>query len=55
MKSGIKTTEFWVTIATIIGSSAAAVQHILDPKYAVFASSLSAMAYAISRAIAKTK
>jgi len=53
MKQGLKTTEFWMTVATIIGSVAAASQDILDPKYAAIASLVSTAAYTISRALAK--
>lgn len=53
MKSGIKTTEFLVTIFTIVGSAGAAIQGVLDPKWAAIAASVSGAAYALSRAIVK--
>ncbi len=53
MKSGWKTSEFWVSFFVIIGSTAAVLMDHLDPKYAVIASSISSLAYAISRGLSK--
>jgi len=53
MKAGIKTTEFWITILTIIGSTTASLEKILDPKWAVLIAGLSSVAYTISRALVK--
>lgn len=53
MKSGIKTTEFWTTILTIVGSTTASLEGILDPKYAAIVAMVSTLAYTISRALVK--
>ena len=55
MKPGLKTTEFWILILTIIGSIAAALEGTLDPKYAALAASISSAAYSISRGLSKAK
>lgn len=51
---GMKTTELWVTLLTDVGVLAAALQGSLSPKYAAVAASVSTLAYALSRGIAKT-
>lgn len=53
MKPGYKTTEFYVTIATILGSLTAAVSGGLPPEWAAGVSGGLGVAYAIARAIAK--
>lgn len=53
MKAGIKTTEFWMTIVTIVASAAATLQDILDPKYAAIAAAISSVGYSISRSLVK--
>lgn len=53
MKAGWKTSEFWLTILSIVGSSAASFQHLLDPKWAAVVSTVGAASYAISRALVK--
>ncbi len=52
-KPGIKTTEFWVAILVIVGSTTASLMSVLPPKWAAIASAVSATAYAISRGLAK--
>jgi len=54
MKKGIKTSEFVITAATIIGSTAAAIANVLDPKWAAIATALSVFAYNVSRGLAKS-
>ena len=53
MKHGLKTTEFWITFLTIIASSAASFERILDPKYAAILSTISSIAYLIARTLLK--
>ncbi|MFM7622953.1 MAG: hypothetical protein ACKO57_08295 [Alphaproteobacteria bacterium] len=52
-KPGIKTSEFWVTVATVSGSLAATL-HPYAQVAAVLTGGLSSAAYAISRAKSKT-
>lgn len=53
IKAGVKTTEFFIVILTIIGSAAAAFQGILRPEWAAIVSAVSTAAYAISRGLVK--
>jgi hypothetical protein len=50
---GWQTTEFWVTILTAVGATAAAATNNLPPRYATLASTIAVVAYAISRGLAK--
>lgn len=50
---GIKTTELLLTVLTAVGSIAAAVAGVLSPKWAAVASSISVVAYNLSRGLAK--
>lgn len=52
-KPGYQTTEFWVTVLTAVGATAASATNNLPPRYAAFASTISVVAYAISRGLAK--
>lgn len=51
--TGWKTTEFWVTVLTAVGATAAAATNNLPPRYATLASTIAVVAYAISRGLAK--
>lgn len=53
MRKGYQTTEFWVTVLSIIGLVASSASASLSPKYAAVGASVSAAAYAISRGLAK--
>jgi len=53
MKSGWKTTEFWVTALAVVGLVASAATSSLNPKYAAIGAAVSTAAYAISRGLAK--
>jgi len=53
VKPGYQTTEFWVTLAIVIGSLTATLAGNLPDKYAAIATAVSAAAYAIARGIAK--
>ncbi len=52
-KPGIMTTEFWLTIIGAVGATAAAAAGVLPPKYAAALMTLSAIAYKLSRGLAK--
>jgi hypothetical protein len=52
-KPGWKTTEFWVTVIGEIGAVCAAATGVLPPKYAAALMTISAVAYKISRGLAK--
>jgi hypothetical protein len=49
----MKTTELWVTVATDVGVVAASLSGVLPAKWAAIAASVSTLAYALSRGIAK--
>lgn len=53
MKSGWKTTEFWVSTLSIVGLVVSSIATSLSPKYAAIGAAVSASAYAISRGLAK--
>jgi hypothetical protein len=53
-KPAYKTTEFWVSVGTSIGSIALAVADVLPTKWAAIATTVSTGAYAISRGLAKS-
>ena len=53
MKPGYKTTEFFVTIATILGSLVSALTNGLNDQTAAKVSGIVAIGYAISRGFAK--
>jgi hypothetical protein len=50
---GMKTSEFYVTVATNVGVVAAAFAGTLSPRYAAIASAVSVAAYSIARGLAK--
>lgn len=52
-KPGYTTTEFAVTVLTVVGFVAFAVADKLPARYAALATAVSAAAYALSRGIAK--
>jgi hypothetical protein len=53
MKPGYKTTEFWVALLVIIGSTVSALADALPPRFAAWASTIAGAAYALSRGLAK--
>lgn len=53
MKTGWKTTEFWVTALAIVGLVVSSVSTSLNPKWAAIGAAVSTAAYAISRGLAK--
>lgn len=52
-KPGPKTTEFWVTILTLIATLGGSASGILPAPYAALAAGISTAAYSISRGLAK--
>ena len=53
LKTGWKTSEFWVTATTIAGLTFSAAALSLSPKYAAIGAAVSAGFYALSRGLAK--
>jgi len=53
MRTGLKTTELWVTVATDVGLVASALQGSLPPKWAAICAAVANLAYALSRGLAK--
>lgn len=53
MKTGWKTTEFWVTALSVVGLVASSAAASLAPKYAAIGVAVSVAAYSISRGLAK--
>lgn len=52
-KPGYQTTEFWVSVLTAVGAVAAAATNNLPDRYAALASTISVVAYSLSRGLAK--
>jgi len=52
-KPGYKTTEFWLTLATVVGTFIASLSDALPPRYAALASTVATGLYAIGRGNAK--
>lgn len=50
---GFRTTEFWVTVATGVGAVAVSAEGALPHRYAAVAATVAAVAYALSRGLAK--
>lgn len=53
MSAGVRTTEFWITVATDLGIVGSALAGALPPKWAAVAAAVANVAYAISRGLAK--
>lgn len=53
MKSGWKTSEFWVTVFAIVGLVVSSAAASLSPRYAAIGAAVSTAAYAVSRGLAK--
>jgi hypothetical protein len=53
IKPGVRTTEFWLTIAIDVAAFAAALSNVLPDRYAALAASASTGLYTLSRGIAK--
>lgn len=54
MKPGYKTTEFWITIATVAASLFGAAENVLPKQWALVAAALSSACYSIARGQAKS-
>ena len=52
-KPGWKTTEFWVTVAWVVGLVSAALAGAVAPRWTALASAISIGAYALARGLAK--
>lgn len=52
-RRGIRTTEFWVAVATDTGIVAAALAGQLSPQWAAIAATVSGVGYGIARGLAK--
>ena len=52
-RPGQRTTEFFITIASIIGVIAAALSDVVPAEYAAVLATVATVAYAISRGVAK--
>lgn len=55
MKTGIRTSEFWLTALTVVGAASATLADKLDPKYAAVAATVGTIAYTLSRGLVKGK
>jgi len=53
-KPGIRTTEFWLTVAVNVGALIASLADALPPRYAALASTVSTGLYALARGWAKS-
>jgi hypothetical protein len=53
LKPGLRTTEFWLTIAVDVGALLATVADVLPPKWGAVAASASTGLYALARGWAK--
>lgn len=54
-KPGYKTTEFWMTVLTVLGTWGGAIQDYVPPKFAAITSAATISAYAIARGIRKSQ
>lgn len=54
MKPGVRTTEFWLTVAVDAGALIAALADALPPRYAALATTVSTGLYAVARGWAKS-
>lgn len=53
MKTGWKTSEFWVTAASVAGLVISSAAFSLSPKWAAIGTAVSSSFYALSRGLAK--
>lgn len=54
-RPGFHTSEFIVTLCTIVGSALTAIEGAIPPRWALYASLGATIAYTISRGLAKTE
>ena len=52
-KTGVYTSEFWVTVLSVLGSASMGLKDVVSPKVSVGLIALSTAAYAIARGLAK--
>jgi hypothetical protein len=53
MKAGYRTTEFWITLLSVLGAIVMASRELLSAPDAAIAASIAAGLYAVSRGLAK--
>ena len=53
MSKGIKTSEFWATIASVVATALSGLTGICDPKTAAILGTISTTVYTIARAFTK--
>lgn len=53
MRPGVKSTEFWLTIATVVATALSGISGICDPKTATILGTISTTVYTIARAFTK--
>jgi hypothetical protein len=52
-RRGPQTTEFWLTLATLVGSAAGVLAHVVTGPWGALAAAVATAAYNISRGVAK--
>lgn len=52
-KPGWKTTEFWVTVFSVVGSASLGLKDVVSPKVSLGLVGLSTIAYTLARGLAK--
>lgn len=55
LTTGMKSSEFWVTMGSVVGLAASSVAGGLPGKWAAVAGVIATAAYAVSRGLAKTQ
>ncbi len=55
ISAGVRSSEFWVTAFTVLGTAAGIAAGVITGPFAVAAAGIATGAYAISRAIVKAK
>jgi len=53
MTAGLRSSELWLTVVTIVGLDASALAGALSPHWAAVASAIASAAYALARGLAK--
>lgn len=53
VKPGVKTSEFWLTVAVDVAAFAGAIANVLPDRWAAIAGTISTSLYAVSRGVAK--
>jgi len=53
VKPGVRTTEFWLTVAVDVAAFAASLANVLPERWAAIAATVSTSIYSVSRGLAK--